>query len=187
MEAITEIWTNSAHLIFERSFNGGKIFHKKQNTQGVICSITNTLCYKADQHYAQKYDVYMEMTISNKKLALITVYRPLKSTGSWQHCPVRRDSLSEQSEDTITIVDFNYPYADWRLLTEDQKDNRIVEMVEDSFLTQAVTQTTRENILLDLVLVSDPDVIRVCNLGEKLNGCDHYLIHFNVNMSLIRR
>ncbi len=56
-------------------------------------------------------------------------------------------------------------------------------MVEDSFLTQVVTQPTRENNLLDLVLVSDPDLIRDCEVGEKIHGCDHHLICFYVNVS----
>ncbi len=55
-------------------------------------------------------------------------------------------------------------------------------MVEDSFLTQVITQPTRENIILDLQLVSDPDLIRNCEVGEKLNGCDHHIIRFNVSV-----
>ncbi len=53
-------------------------------------------------------------------------------------------------------------------------------MVEDSFLTQVVTQPTRENNILDLVLVSDPDFDRDCKVGEKLGGSDHNIIRFNV-------
>ncbi len=28
--------------------------------------------------------------------------------------------------------------------------------------------------------MTDPDLIRNCEVGEKLSGCDHYLIRFNV-------
>ncbi len=55
-------------------------------------------------------------------------------------------------------------------MTGDQEGNRIVEMVKDSFLTQVVTQPTRESYLLNLVLVGDPDLIRDCEVGEKNNG-----------------
>ncbi len=41
---------------------------------------------------------------------------------------------------------------------------------------QVVTQPTRENNLLDLVLVSDSDLTHECQVGEKLDGCDHHLI-----------
>ncbi len=49
-------------------------------------------------------------------------------------------------------------------------------MLEDSFLTQIITQPTRENILPDLVLLSESDLGRECQVGEKLSGCDHHLI-----------
>ncbi len=61
-----------------------------------------------------------------------------------------------------------------------QEGNRLVEMIEDAFLTQIVNQPTRENNILDLVLVTDPDLIRNCEASEKLSSCDHHLIRFNV-------
>ncbi len=48
----------------------------------------------------------------------------------------------------------------------DQEGNRLVEMVEDSFLTQILNQPTRENNILDLVLATDPDLISNCEVGE---------------------
>lgn len=54
--------------------------------------------------------------------------------------------------------------TDSELLPADQEGNRLIEMVKDSFLTQVVTQLTMENKLLDLVMVSDPDLIRCENI-----------------------
>ncbi len=68
-------------------------------------------------------------------------------------------------------------------MTGDQEGNRLIEMVEDSFLTQVVTQPKRENTLLDLVLVGDPEIIRDCEVGDKITGYDHHLIRCNVNIS----
>ncbi len=53
-------------------------------------------------------------------------------------------------------------------------------MVEDSLLIQVVTQPTRENNIFDIVLVSDPDLVRNCEVEEKLGGSDHNTIRFNV-------
>ncbi len=53
-------------------------------------------------------------------------------------------------------------------------------MVEDSFLKQVVTHPTREKNVLDLVLVSDPDLIGDCEVKEKLGGSDHNINRFNV-------
>ncbi len=49
-----------------------------------------------------------------------------------------------QSKEVIIIGDFNHPNIDWGHLTRDQEGNRLIEMVEDSFLTQIVTQRTTE-------------------------------------------
>ncbi len=48
----------------------------------------------------------------------------------------------------------------------DQEGNRLVEMIEDAFLTQTLNQPTRENNIRDLVLVTDLDLIRNCEIGE---------------------
>ncbi len=61
----------------------------------------------------------------------------------------------------------------------DQEGNTLVEMVEDAFLTHTV-KPTKENNILDVVLVTDPDLIRNCEVGEKLSGCENHLIRFNV-------
>ncbi len=53
-------------------------------------------------------------------------------------------------------------------------------MLEDTFLTQIATQPTRGNNLLDLVLVSDRDLTRECQVGEKLRGCYHHLIRLKI-------
>ncbi len=53
-------------------------------------------------------------------------------------------------------------------------------MAEDAFLKQIITQPTRETNILDLLFASDPDLIRDCKVGEKLSGCDHHLIRFNI-------
>ncbi len=53
-------------------------------------------------------------------------------------------------------------------------------MLEESFLTQVETQPTRENNILDPVFVSDPDLVRDCEVGERLGGSDHNIIRFNV-------
>ncbi len=85
-----------------------------------------------------------------------------------------------QNKDAVIIGDFNCPNVDWNLMHGDQEVNRLVEMIDDAFLTQTVNQPTRENNIQDLVLVTDPDLIRKREVGEKLSGCDHHLIRFNL-------
>lgn len=54
----------------------------------------------------------------------------------------------------------------------------------DSFLTQVITQPTKESNILDLALfiVSDSDFIGCSELGGKLSAFDHHLIRFSVSI-----
>ncbi len=45
-------------------------------------------------------------------------------------------------------------------MTGDQEGNRLLEMLEDTFMTQIISQPTRENNILDLVYLTDPDLVR---------------------------
>ncbi len=93
--------------------------------------------------------------------SLATVYRPPKQQAADDIALYEELHSLTQSKEAIIIGDFNCPNIDWRQLTGDQEGNRLIEMVEDLFLTQVVTQPTRENNLLDLVLISDPDLSRL--------------------------
>ncbi len=130
-----------------------------------------------DKQEAENYDsVYVEITANNKKLTLPTVYRPQKQQAADNIALYEQLHSPTKSKEAIIIGDCNCPNIDWRQMTGDQEGNRLIEMVEDSFLVLVVNQPTRENNLRDLVQVSDPDFIRDCEVREKINGCDHHLI-----------
>ncbi len=71
-------------------------------------------------------------------------------------------------------------------MTGEQEGNRLLEMLEDTFMTQSISQPTRENNIIDFVFVTDADLVREGRVGEILSGCDHHLIRFSIrtNMSL---
>ncbi len=48
------------------------------------------------------------------------------------------------------------------------------------FLHKLLLNRREKNNILDRVFASDPDLIRDCKVGEKLSGCDHHLIWFNI-------
>ncbi len=182
---ITETWANSPHLVSELSLPGYEIFQKNRtNKEGgdVICYVKSTLAaIKIDKQNAENYDtVYVEITHNNKKLIIATVYRPPKVQAVDDTALYDEIQSLIQSKNAIVIGDFQCANVDWRLLIGDQERSRFIIMVEDSFLTQVVTQPTRQNNILDLVLISDPDLVRNCEVEEKLGGSDHNIISFNV-------
>ncbi len=133
---------------------------------------------KIDKQDAENYEsVFVEITTNNKKLTLAIVYRPPKQQAANDIALYEEPHSLTQSKEAIIIGDSNCPNIDWRQFTGDQEGNRLIEMVQDSFLTQVVTQPTGENSLLDLVLVGDPDLIRDCEVCEKINvNVSHNLV-----------
>ncbi len=103
----------------------------------------------------------------NKKLILATVYRPPKLQAADYTALYNEIQSLVQSRNAVFLDDFNCANTDWDLLIWNQEGCRLLHMVEDSFLTQVTTQPTRENNILDQVLLSDADLIRDCEVREK--------------------
>ncbi len=133
---------------------------------------------------AEKYDsVYVDITTERKrKLTIGTVYRPPKLQAADDTALYEEINSTIQNKEAIIFGDFNCPNVDWNLMHGDQEGNRLVEMIDDVFPTQIVNQPTRQNNILDLVLVTDPDLMRNCEVCEKkkLSGREHHLSRFNV-------
>ncbi len=139
------------------------------------------MAIKIDKQDAENYDsIFIEITHNNKKLIFATVYRPPKLQAADDTALYNEIQSLIQGKNAIVIGDFNCANVDWGLLIGDQEGSRLINMVEDSFLMQVVIQPTRENNILDLVLVSDPDLVRDCEVEEKLGGSNHIIIRFNI-------
>ncbi len=111
---------------------------------------------------------------------IATIYRPPKAQDADDTALCEEIKSVIQNKQAVIIGDFNCPSIDWTSMNRDREGNKFIEMAEDAFLTQTVTQPTRENNILELVFPSDPDLIRHWKVGEKLDGCDHHLIRFNM-------
>ncbi len=183
--AITETWANFSHLMTEFSVSGYESFHKNKehkNGSWVICYVKSTLsAWKTLKQDAKNYDsVYVEINTKSNNITIATIYRPPKSQAAGNIALSKEIKSVIQNKQAVIIGDFNCPNIDWDSMNGDREGNRLIEMVEDAFLTQIVTRPTRENNILDLVLTSDPDVIRYLKVGEKLDGNDHHFIRFKV-------
>ena len=126
--------------------------------------------------------LYVEINANrNKKIIVAVVYRPPKQNAADDLSLYDEIRTIIHSKDAVIMGDFNCPNIDWNSMAGDPEGTRLVDLIDDEFLSQAVNQPTRENNVLDLVLATDPDLIDDCEVGEKLNGCDHHLIRFKIN------
>ncbi len=139
-----ETWHNSTHLVSELSLSEYEIFQKKRTNKkggGVIYYVKSTpAAIKINKQDAENYDsVYVEITHNNKKFIIATLYRPPKLQTADDTALYNEIQFLKQGKNEIVIGDFNCANVDWRLLIGDQEGSRLVNMVEDSFLTQVVT------------------------------------------------
>ncbi len=144
----------------------------------MICCVKNTLsALKTDKQDARNYgSVYVEINTKSNKITIATIYRPPKSQAADEIALYEEIKSVIQNKQAVIIGDFSCPNNDWASMNGDREGNRFIEMAEDAFLTQTVTQPTRENNIFDLVFTSDPDLVRDLKVDEKLGGSDHYLI-----------
>ncbi len=170
--AITETWIRPDYLMSEFSITGYESFHKKwvHKRGGDIYYSKNTLsAAKLEKQDADNYDsVYVDITTKrNRKLIFGTVYGPPKLQAADDTALYEEINTIIQNKFSVTIGVIHYPNVDWNVMYGDQEGNRLVEMAEDAFLTQILNQPIRENNILDLALVTDPDLIRSFKFGEK--------------------
>ncbi len=62
-----------------------------------------------------------------------------------------------QNKQSIIIGDFNCPKSNWSTMNGHHEGNKLLEMLEYTFMTQIISQPMREHNILDLVFVTDPD------------------------------
>ncbi len=104
--------------------------------------------------------VYVELTTrGNKKLMVAIVYRPPKRQRSEDTAVYEEIQYTIRYKNAVIVGDFNSPNMNWSSIYGDHQGSRLIEMVVDSFLSQIVTQPTRGNNILDLVLTTDTDLI----------------------------
>ncbi len=185
--AITETWATADYLMTEYLVPGYLSFfknrlHKKGG--GVMSYVKNTIPtmkVKKKKKQDGKKTVYIDLETSKRnKLAIGTLYRPPKQHAAYDVALYEEIHAMTQNKQSVIIGVFNSPKINWSTMKGDQEGNRPLEMLKDTFMNQTITQPTGENNILDLVLVIDPDLVCDGRVGEKLTGCDHPLIRFNI-------
>ncbi len=91
---------------------------------------------------------------------------------------------SLHSNEAVILGDFNLPHIDWQTLTGvESESHRMLEFIDDNFLCQQVTEPTRENNILDLIIASQDHLIKNVTVGEHLSSCDHKVVRADINIT----
>ncbi|KAK4828821.1 hypothetical protein QYF61_000878 [Mycteria americana] len=94
-------------------------------------------------------------------------------------------SYSTVAEEHLTLVlvgDFNLPDVCWKYNTAERKQSRrFLECVADNFLTQLVSEPTREGAPLDLLFTNREGLVSDVMVGGCRGQSDHEMIEFLIH------
>lgn len=68
---------------------------------------------------------------------------------------------------------FDFPDVCWEYAAEREQSQRFLEHVEDNFLAQMVKKSTREDVLLDLLLINRERLVSDTTIRSHLGLSDH--------------
>jgi len=91
-----------------------------------------------------------------------------------------QELIREVSTQHISLMgDFNYGGIDWHTSQATEAPaQQFLDCLEDCFLTQHVTEPTREDSLLDFVITNELDMIDNINIGGQFSTSDHNVLHW---------
>ena len=115
----------------------------------------------------------MELFTQSGSILFGTYYRPPSSDISVLYS-LNHSLLSICTKYPIVLCgDFNLPQIDWSTVTPDAlspASTLLCSIVNDNFLTQMVKFPTRQNHILDLLLVNDVNVVSCVHSVASLPG-----------------
>jgi hypothetical protein len=186
---ITESWAKESIQDSELELNGYVMFRKDRESGGEKERGGGVLLYVRDnltslERKDLKDDRFKESVwceIKNKAEALLVgvCYRVPKSTEESDRG--LQELMGRATKMPCVIMgDFNH-HIDWNQREcENQADELFLEYMDDNFLTQHVTEPTRRENTLDLVISTEENLIEEIKVGEEFGTSDHQIIRFNI-------
>ncbi|KAK4831147.1 hypothetical protein QYF61_015450 [Mycteria americana] len=102
---------------------------------------------------------------------------------------LKKDRLGEASRSLALVLvgDFNLPDVCWKYNTAERKQSRrFLECVADNFLTQLVSEPTREGAPLDLLFTNREGLVSHVMVGGHLGQSDHEMMELLIRGEVTR-
>jgi len=85
------------------------------------------------------------------------------------------------NKQSLIMGDFNYPNIDWDTLDSDSNGSAFLDLIQDCFLIQHVSEPTRGGNILDLVFTSEDNMVENLKAREHFSSSDHNIVAWNHN------
>jgi hypothetical protein len=82
--------------------------------------------------------------------------------------------------DSIILGDLNYPHIDWNTFSGDSCCTQFLDTCQNNFLSQHVTDPTRGEHTLDIILSTDANKVQNVTVNAPLGNSDHSSVDFYI-------
>ena len=184
---ITESWANQEIFDEELMLDGYRLFQCDRPSPhrggGVLLYVSSNL-NPIEFHTKSTYGEHVWRCVSDLLIGVCYRSTNVNIVGEQNNLNLI-EMLNEMSHRHFLLMgDFNFADIDWLAPVPDtsvRPDSKLfLECLDDCFITQHVTNPTRGDAILDLVLTQDPDVVSDVVVGEPLGTSDHNMVLFIV-------
>ncbi|KAK4816775.1 hypothetical protein QYF61_022887 [Mycteria americana] len=192
MVAITETWWDDSHN-WSAAMDGYKFFSRDRRGRrggGVALYIRECLdSLELDDGDDRVECLWVRIRgKANKADVVVGVcYRPPNQDEETDELFYKQLGEAPQSLALVLVGDFNLPDVCWKYNTAERKQSRrFLECVADNFLTQLVSEPTREGAPLDLLFMNREGLVTHVMVGGCLGQSDHEMTEFLIHGEVVR-
>ena len=174
---------------FTRNSNtiqGYNIFHKDRVGRkggGVVLYARDTLqCFinKSVKTNNNTESIWIDIKEGRENFLVGLIYRPPNSTNDNTSLLVQEINRACKQRQICILGDFNFRNINWENITGDREAEEFLNTIQNNFLKQMITEPTRGNNILDLILTKNENNICGVDVGGKLGNSDHEEIRFAI-------
>ena len=184
---LTETWlhenvTNQVFPLFSRY----SVFRAdRMRGMGGGCAIlvphdVHAMCPPQGIYRSESFEaIFLDVYKGTKSIQFVLIYRPPNNTAGMPEEMLSYIEQASQTDKPIAVFgDFNYPSIDFEKCTASSymgQDLFMEHMMSFGFC-QLIEQPTRGDNILDLLFVSEPNLIQNVVIQPPIPGCDHNLV-----------
>jgi len=185
--AITEIWCYESHD-WSVAIDGYRLFGRNRQgrrSRGVAHNVKKwtdceELPCKNNHEWVESSWVRIRDQGNKKNYAVGVYYMPPDQGEPIEETLLQLQEAS-RSQAFIMLGDFNHPNICWKSsMVSCRQSRKLLECIEDNFLSQVIDSPTRGNAILDLLVTKLKELICDVKLRGSLGCSDHALVEFAV-------
>ncbi|KAK4822567.1 LOW QUALITY PROTEIN: hypothetical protein QYF61_016136 [Mycteria americana] len=184
MVTITETWWDDSHS-WSAAMDGYKLFGRDRRSRrggGVALYVReclDSLELNDGDDRVECLWVRIRGKANKADIVVGVCYRPPNQDEETDELFYKQLGEASQSLALFLVGDFNLPDVCWKYNTAERKQSRrFLERVADNFLTQLVSEPTREGAPLDLLFTNREGLVSRVMVGVCLGQSNHEMIEF---------